>query len=181
MSTLDLFRPTYATSFSLSNNRHSHNSVSCYHNKLILVIVEGIRSKPDCDHYCHSRCNIACVFLGILDVCYEELLILERSYFDPLYEFGVINKSNLSFVHMRNIIFSEWQLLRLNPEFPLQVLSCGEGFSIAHGVKQMSGVFSESDFAIHPIGYFLVVYLLLDAEFGQLSWFSHGCWFLCLS
>jgi hypothetical protein len=39
-------------------------------------------------------------------------------------------------------------------------------------MKEMPWIFSKADFAIHPIRDFLVVDLLLDAKFGQLSRFS---------
>jgi hypothetical protein len=75
---------------------------------------------------------------------------------------------------MSGIVIFEEELGRLYAEFDGGGLSGVESFCIAHGLKEMAWVFGEGDFAVHAVGDFMVVDLLLDVEFGEFCGFADG-------
>lgn len=92
--------------------------------------------------------------------------MFERSDFDSLDIFRIIDEFDFRLVEMMSVVLAEEQLLGFYSKFALILLGIGESLGIADGLVEMPGVFGEMDFAIHAICYFLVIDLLLDVEFG---------------
>ena len=93
--------------------------------------------------------------------------MLERGNFNPLDVSGVVDQLEFGLVNMVGVVVAEEEFLGFDSELILGNLGGGEGLGVGHGLTEVPGVFAEIDFTIHAFGYFLVIDLLLDVEFGQ--------------
>ena len=94
-------------------------------------------------------------------------LCLRGGNFDPLDVPGVVDQLEFGLVDVVGVVVAKEEFFGFDSEFILGNLGGGEDLGVGHGLPEVPGVFAEINFAIHALGRFLVIDLLLDVEFGQ--------------